>query len=679
MSDDFAYVKDGSIWAFSSPLRFPDSDREKYPWLNASPRYYKVVKLLSKGGFAVAYLGEVCNAKGTPEADTQIVLKFPNIRRTGEFTLREQERRLRLVDSKSLDEWRITRLRLRNSPYATYICDLDMQWIQWPNSEPTPCIVTVQEYLHSHLPLLTWMQKQDRFPTSEREQKRWNGLFYGQDWKRICGAIATAIADVHNRRVVHGDLWPANIFVESSATIETLGPSSIRLIDFGESATFFPSGSDMAQNDHPYRAPERGLGHFIPTEQIDVYSMGVIAAYLAAGGPPQLAQDMVGRGRRSLLRAYMQESNPRLLRQIPELLDVVATCTSVDPVERPSLAELLASFDHSHPPDVDWNAHGKRMLDRMQDMFHRYEEVFATGPLILRHLVDQRIYSIESLLKEFDSELVRTEGSREEMLRVLVSLFSLLKPGDSWTSLTTPSVWQAQGLGLDGRYITATVHAVRRGGAIHRGYVISVEETGEKWWKFFIESLKAELTPERAHLQTLVLQCELAGKDFLSAAAGNNFLSRGQGGWQQFTDVLAVLDDTVKSLDLIDLVNDKSFESIGATTNLFLGLIPVATRRDVTELRISNPASLMAAKRAPNVEPEWALVITDIRGRDSGNGNASEPTLRGVRVYNSVDDNNIPTERITLIERALRQSVNIGSDIAIVAECAKRASQQMKG
>lgn len=91
--------------------------------------------------------------------------------------------------------------------------------------------------------------------------------------------IARAVAHAHQRRVVHGDLKPANIRVTESG--------QVRLVDFGVARLIMEG--DVAV-DNPVKAltpafcaPEQLAGEITST-QSDVWSLGVILQWLLGGG-----------------------------------------------------------------------------------------------------------------------------------------------------------------------------------------------------------------------------------------------------------------------------------------------------------------------------------------------------------------------------------------------------------
>src|ERR1700678_419844 len=149
--------------------------------------------------------------------------------------------------------------------------------------------------------------------------------------------------------------------------------------------------------------------------------------------------------------------------------------------------------------------------------------------------------------------MVEVRGTRDRMISALVSLFDDLGKRDSWTTLTTPSVWQESALGLDGRYATATVEAIRRGAAVHRTYAVSIEELGSDWARIFADELKK--TPHNT-LTDWAGMCEELIRDCEYLAGANNYNTRSkkfqESHRDRFVSLIEALYDVVKHWELKD-------------------------------------------------------------------------------------------------------------------------------
>lgn len=158
--------------------------------------------------------------------------------------------------------------------------------------------------------------------------------------KSICSALHYA----HQKRVIHGDLTPANILVD--------GKGAIFVTDFAIARLRDPSASLVDIGKAAYLAPELLQGQD-PIPQTDVYSMGVLLCELFTGGEgpftggsPQTVGTTSetsrwepGEGALPPLSRYNQ--NVSL-----EVQKIIGKCLLKDPFARfASMAELQAALE----------------------------------------------------------------------------------------------------------------------------------------------------------------------------------------------------------------------------------------------------------------------------------------------------------------------------------------------
>jgi eukaryotic-like serine/threonine-protein kinase len=164
--------------------------------------------------------------------------------------------------------------------------------------------------------------------------------------------VAHALAYAHARGVVHRDLTPANILIESTS-------GRVVTSDFGLARIARSSGSLTAAGTllgtPEYWSPEQALGHDT-TAACDLYAFGCILFLLLSGRLPFEGDDRLGVG---LRRAH--EDAPSLAVASPAAplaaVDLVDSLLAREPAHRPDAAEAAAALGR-----VSGNSWPRRVL-----------------------------------------------------------------------------------------------------------------------------------------------------------------------------------------------------------------------------------------------------------------------------------------------------------------------------
>jgi serine/threonine protein kinase len=147
---------------------------------------------------------------------------------------------------------------------------------------------------------------------------------------RVFERIASAVSHMHARGVIHADLKPNNLILDSSA--------DVKVIDFGI-AQLRGEHLDHIYATREFMAPETGTLKLI-NERTDIYSFGATMYRLATLQMPFPALTAVLKGQREFEQKYVPANtiNPR----IPaELSDLIGECLSYRPDHRPQSTEEI--------------------------------------------------------------------------------------------------------------------------------------------------------------------------------------------------------------------------------------------------------------------------------------------------------------------------------------------------
>jgi serine/threonine protein kinase len=158
---------------------------------------------------------------------------------------------------------------------------------------------------------------------------------------RLAGGLAEALQAIHAQGLVHRDLKPGNILIAAD------GP---RVIDFGISRT--TSGTVVTATQTTigtpaYMSPEQAQGHTVGPSS-DIFSLGSVLAFAAAGVPPFGGGEMFAVGFRVV------HGEPDLSRVPESLRPLIDACLAKSPDARPALGQLMQTVTVSSAayPDV---------------------------------------------------------------------------------------------------------------------------------------------------------------------------------------------------------------------------------------------------------------------------------------------------------------------------------------
>lgn len=211
---------------------------------------YKIIKVLTSGGFGCIYIAEDTQRPGNPNC---IVKKLMPARQDTRFM--EVARRLFNTEAEILE---VLGEHQQIPKLLAYFED---------NQE----FYLVEEYIPGHT------LSEELPPVTRRVQKE---PFVIQMLKEVLEILAF----VHQHRVIHRDIKPSNI-------IRSEIDNRLVLIDFGAVKLMQPPSSEetelatVAIGTRGYAPPEQFAGH--PRLSSDIYALGMIAIQALTGVPPQ--------------------------------------------------------------------------------------------------------------------------------------------------------------------------------------------------------------------------------------------------------------------------------------------------------------------------------------------------------------------------------------------------------
>ena len=144
---------------------------------------------------------------------------------------------------------------------------------------------------------------------------------------KIALQVGRALGYIHTQKIIHRDIKPENIHINAAGVV--------KLMDFGIAKT---EGLNMTRAGYVlgtpyYMAPEQVMGQDV-TDQVDVYSFGILLFELMTGGKP-ITGDSVERIFYSILNEPLNLEPMRQAGVSQPICDLVARCTAKSQAERP--------------------------------------------------------------------------------------------------------------------------------------------------------------------------------------------------------------------------------------------------------------------------------------------------------------------------------------------------------
>jgi serine/threonine protein kinase len=155
---------------------------------------------------------------------------------------------------------------------------------------------------------------------------------------RIGRETALGLAAVHKAGMIHRDIKPGNLWLESPS-------GRIKVLDFGLARPQSADDAGPTFGTPAYMAPEQSAGHLLDA-RCDLYSLGVVMFRLTTGRLPFADLNAI-----ALLDRAAAEPAPDVREFSPdiptELADIIARLLSKDPVSRPNSARQVADELHA--------------------------------------------------------------------------------------------------------------------------------------------------------------------------------------------------------------------------------------------------------------------------------------------------------------------------------------------
>ncbi len=202
-----------------------------------------------------------------------------------------------------------------------------------------------------------------------------------RDARRVIGEVAAALAAAHGRDLVHRDVKPSNVLMETES-------GRAFVADFGVSAALSPMHTDETKltetgvmiGTPPFMSPEQAAGKEL-TPKSDVYSLGVLAYQLVTAQLPYQANSPMGWAAAHMhdMPTPTGECRPELSPAIAHLVD---RCLAKSPADRPGAHEVARGMLPSLETEVEWPPPGLKWLHGRAQPLNRIGLIAVVGAVL---------------------------------------------------------------------------------------------------------------------------------------------------------------------------------------------------------------------------------------------------------------------------------------------------------
>lgn len=165
------------------------------------------------------------------------------------------------------------------------------------------------------------------------QRVRTRGPLPSSDGARVLREVAWALAYAHGQGLVHRDVKPDNILLET-------GTGRVFVADFGIAAALGESAADGISGTPEFMSPEQALGRHVDARS-DLYGLGATAFFALSGQFPFEG----GSATEVLAKQVTEPAAPLASMGMPvprKLASIIDRCLAKDPAHRPDTAQALA-------------------------------------------------------------------------------------------------------------------------------------------------------------------------------------------------------------------------------------------------------------------------------------------------------------------------------------------------
>ncbi|TKJ41521.1 hypothetical protein CEE37_02870 [candidate division LCP-89 bacterium B3_LCP] len=414
---------------------------------------YKILESIGEGGKGKTYLAEVVNSRDSLAIGYKCVVKIPKIE-FPKFTIQQNIDWLQKIQNSFANELN-SFYRLQGLDCAAEILDYGAIELDIGDKKH-PAHFLVQRHIKGE-------QLDEIFP------KNLGGIKTAKEYFEWCRKLTEALLKIHQREVIHADIWPANIMVYKGEIV---------FIDFGQGILkdidFITEIGDRRGDHYNYVAPERRNLKMRWYVEADIYSLGGIFYYLATGQPPPIPTEDHDKLKEKITR-NIKRINIELYNANSGVVDVIARCLRYKNLHRTPHAEgILQDLDIFTTKNV--RNRDKKQIEITKNIPKELDTLKKHNNGLFCWMAYSEISLFQQKLENMQQGVYDLTGDYDDIINGLCRNLAILSQGHKYITVSTPQFWHPDNLGVNGRFLTMNKLVAQRGACIQRIFLVTDED-----------------------------------------------------------------------------------------------------------------------------------------------------------------------------------------------------------